>query len=156
MFMSTRKQKALAGAKKFRVATLFTPLKVAFQSIPRKSAPTESTSSATSVFAEVAYLPAEVADLPAEVSVLPSEAADLFAEIAILSAEVAASQAVVGEVMKYYLPLILVADNVVPANLRELLNTWLDVIATGPDKDYLPGTGDMVQALIHPSLFPIS
>ncbi|RUS35383.1 hypothetical protein BC938DRAFT_471088 [Jimgerdemannia flammicorona] len=73
---------------------------------------------------------------------------------AALHAEVAASQAVVDKVMKRPLPSVFVADNVVPLNLRKILNSGLDVIATGPDRDYLPGTGDKVQALIHPSLFP--
>ncbi|RUS30086.1 hypothetical protein BC938DRAFT_479867 [Jimgerdemannia flammicorona] len=68
-------------------------------------------------------------------------------------AEVAAAQAVVSQVMKTPLPSVLVADNVVPVKLRQILNRGLEVVAAGPNKDYYPGTNEKVQTLIHPSLF---
>ncbi|RUS35384.1 hypothetical protein BC938DRAFT_471089 [Jimgerdemannia flammicorona] len=56
--MSLNNRKALVDAWKFRIAALVTPLKDVFHGVPRKSAPTESASSATSA---LAALHAEVA-----------------------------------------------------------------------------------------------
>ncbi|KAL3691663.1 hypothetical protein R1sor_005314 [Riccia sorocarpa] len=47
-----------------------------------------------------------------------------------------------------------VMDRIVPAQLRDLLETRLDAIANSSNKDFHPNTNDQVQALIHPSLFP--
>ncbi|BBN13224.1 hypothetical protein MPTK1_6g01800 [Marchantia polymorpha subsp. ruderalis] len=46
------------------------------------------------------------------------------------------------------------ADNVVPAELRRLLERELDVMAERPDADFQPGSQGRVQNLINPSMYP--
>jgi len=49
----------------------------------------------------------------------------------------------------------LFVDNLVPEILKKSLKQGLDAIASGPNKDFHPGTEGQVQDLIHPSLFPL-
>jgi hypothetical protein len=51
-------------------------------------------------------------------------------------------------------PIELVLLGLIPEELQKSIETQLDAIANLPEKDFHPGSNNMVQDLIHPSLYP--